>query len=180
MAAHGNSIRAICKYLDKIDEATIPSLEIPTGIPLVYQFDKDLNIIKNDKAVAPLSGIFLGDPAAIKAAQEKVKNQVSKKAAESKQDDAQNRFKLPSLPYTEDALEKGGISKETIQYHYGKHHAGYVRKLNAQDKDGNVKKDASLEDLIKDQESSNKIFNLAAQIWNHTFYWESLSDLIIY
>mmetsp|Transcript_41334 Transcript_41334/g.36543 ORF Transcript_41334/g.36543 Transcript_41334/m.36543 type:complete len:277 (+) Transcript_41334:82-912(+) len=81
VCAHGNSIRAIVKYLDKIDEATIPSLEIPTGIPLVYTFDKDLNIIKNDKATAPLSGVFLGDPAAIKAAQEKVKNQVSKKAA---------------------------------------------------------------------------------------------------
>ena len=72
-------------------------------------------------------------------------------------------------------MAKKGISQETIQYHYGKHHAGYVRKLNAQNQDGNVKKDASLEQLIKDQETSVKVFNLAAQIWNHTFYWESLS-----
>ena len=72
-------------------------------------------------------------------------------------------------------MAKKGISQETIQYHYGKHHAGYVRKLNAADKDGKVKKDATLEQLIKDQETSAKVFNLAAQIWNHTFYWESLS-----
>ena len=79
VAAHGNSLRAILKYLDKIDDATIPSLEIPTGIPLVYEFDKDLKIVKNPKAVAPLSGLFLGDPERIKKAQDKVKNQVSKK-----------------------------------------------------------------------------------------------------
>jgi len=79
VAAHGNSIRAIVKYLDGIEDAVIPSLEIPTGIPLVYQFDKDLKIIKNAKAVAPLSGLFLGDPERIKKAQDKVKNQVSKK-----------------------------------------------------------------------------------------------------
>lgn len=79
VAAHGNSLRAILKYLDKIDDATIPSLEIPTGIPLVYEFDKDLKIVKNAKAVAPLSGLFLGDPERIKKAQDKVKNQVSKK-----------------------------------------------------------------------------------------------------
>ena len=79
IAAHGNSIRAIVKYLDQIDDATIPSLEIPTGIPLVYEFDKNLRIIKNEKAVAPLSGLFLGDPERIKKAQDKVKNQVSQK-----------------------------------------------------------------------------------------------------
>mmetsp|Transcript_54313 Transcript_54313/g.89937 ORF Transcript_54313/g.89937 Transcript_54313/m.89937 type:complete len:268 (+) Transcript_54313:87-890(+) len=79
VAAHGNSLRAIVKYLDKIEDAIIPSLEIPTGIPLVYRFDKDLNIIKNANAVAPLTGIFLGDPERIKAAQDKVKNQISKK-----------------------------------------------------------------------------------------------------
>lgn len=78
VAAHGNSLRAIVKYLDKIEDAVIPSLEIPTGIPLVYNFDKDLNIIKNPKAVEPLSGLFLGDPERIKKAQEKVKNQIKK------------------------------------------------------------------------------------------------------
>ena len=96
-------------------------------------------------------------------------------AAEEKKQ-AEMRFKLPALPYGRDALEGKGISKETIDYHYGKHHAGYVRKLNAQDKDGNVKKGASLEDLIKADETSPKVFNLAAQIYNHTFYWESLSE----
>jgi len=79
VAAHGNSLRAIVKYLDGIEDAVIPSLEIPTGIPLVYHFDEELNIIKNPKAVAPLSGLFLGDPDRIKKAQDKVKNQVSQK-----------------------------------------------------------------------------------------------------
>eukprot|EP01084_Bolivina_argentea_P260379 439698_1 len=79
VAAHGNSIRAILKYLDHINDKTIPSLEIPTGIPLVYEFDRDLNIIKNKKAVPPLTGLFLGDPERIKKAQDKVKNQISKK-----------------------------------------------------------------------------------------------------
>jgi len=79
VAAHGNSIRAIVKYLDKIDDATIPSLEIPTGIPLVYEFDKDLNIIPMTGCVAPLSGLFLGDPTRIEKAQQKVKDQISKK-----------------------------------------------------------------------------------------------------
>eukprot|EP01084_Bolivina_argentea_P035838 66366_1 len=85
----------------------------------------------------------------------------------------QDRFKLPALPWAEDALAKKGISQETIQYHYGKHHAGYVRKLNAQDKDGKVAADATLESLIKTAEG--KIFNLAAQIYNHSFYWESMT-----
>eukprot|EP01084_Bolivina_argentea_P027586 51266_1 len=79
VAAHGNSIRAVVKYLDKIGDDIIPSLEIPTGIPLVYQFDKDLNIIPNPKAVKPLTGLFLGDPERIKKAQDKVKNQISQK-----------------------------------------------------------------------------------------------------
>jgi 2,3-bisphosphoglycerate-dependent phosphoglycerate mutase len=77
VAAHGNSIRAIVKYLDSIEDSVIPSLEIPTGIPLVYEFNKELQIIKNAKSVAPLTGVFLGDPARILAAQQKVKNQVS-------------------------------------------------------------------------------------------------------
>eukprot|EP01084_Bolivina_argentea_P072488 131617_1 len=87
----------------------------------------------------------------------------------------EERFKLPALPWAKDALKGKGISQETIDYHYGKHHAGYVRKLNAADKEGKVAKDASLEDLIKAQDTADKIFNLAAQIWNHSFYWESMS-----
>mmetsp|Transcript_6030 Transcript_6030/g.9576 ORF Transcript_6030/g.9576 Transcript_6030/m.9576 type:complete len:204 (+) Transcript_6030:106-717(+) len=88
--------------------------------------------------------------------------------AEEKQD----RFSLPALPFNKDALKDKGISQETIEYHYGKHHAGYVRKLNAADKEGKVP-EGTLEDLIK--KADGKIFNLAAQIWNHTFYWESMS-----
>jgi len=90
-------------------------------------------------------------------------------AAEQKED----RFTLPALPWAKDALSKKGISQETIEYHYGKHHAGYVRKLNAQDQAGNVPANKSLEDLIR--EADGKIFNLAAQIYNHTFYWNSMA-----
>jgi len=90
-------------------------------------------------------------------------------APEQKED----RFTLPALPWAKDALSKKGISQETIEYHYGKHHAGYVRKLNAQDKAGNVAGGKSLEDLIRT--ADGKIFNLAAQIYNHTFYWNSMA-----
>ncbi len=81
-------------------------------------------------------------------------------------------FSLPDLPYAKDALEPH-ISAETLEYHYGKHHQTYVDKLN-----GLVEKDASLsgkslEDIIKN--SSGGVFNNAAQVWNHTFYWHCLS-----
>merc|ERR1712154_315428 len=90
-------------------------------------------------------------------------------AAEQKED----RFAKPALPWAQDALAKKGISAVTIEYHYGKYHLGYVRKLNAQDRDGNVPAGKSIVDLIK--EADGKIFNLAAQIYNHSFYWESMS-----
>jgi len=77
--AHGYSIRAIVKFLDDISDEVIPSLEIPTGIPLIYEFDAKLNVIKNANAVEPLHGVFLGDPEKIKEAQEAVKNQIKKK-----------------------------------------------------------------------------------------------------
>lgn len=81
-------------------------------------------------------------------------------------------FELPALPYAQDALAPH-ISAETMQYHYGKHHAGYVKKLNAA-----VEKDAalqgkSLEELITS--TSGGVFNNAAQVWNHTFYWNGMS-----
>mmetsp|Transcript_56829 Transcript_56829/g.90539 ORF Transcript_56829/g.90539 Transcript_56829/m.90539 type:complete len:268 (+) Transcript_56829:59-862(+) len=79
VAAHGNSLRAIVKYLDKVSDDVIPSLEIPTGIPLVYEFDKELNIIKNDKALPPLNGVFLCDAERLKALQDKVKKQIEQK-----------------------------------------------------------------------------------------------------
>lgn len=78
---------------------------------------------------------------------------------------------LPQLPYAHDALAPH-ISKETIEFHYGKHHQTYVTNLNNLIK-GTEFENATLEDIVK--KSSGGIFNNAAQIWNHTFYWNSLS-----
>jgi Fe-Mn family superoxide dismutase len=64
------------------------------------------------------------------------------------------------------------ISKETLEYHYGKHHQAYVTNLNAQIQ-GTEFESASLVDIIK--KASGGVFNNAAQVWNHTFYWNSLS-----
>merc|ERR1711920_1102430 len=76
VAAHGNSIRAIVKYIEDIPDDVIPGLEIPTGTPLVYELDKDLKPIATDLAMAPLKyGRYLGDAEKIKAAAEAVKNQ---------------------------------------------------------------------------------------------------------
>lgn len=80
-------------------------------------------------------------------------------------------FELPDLPYAKDALEPH-ISAETLDFHYGKHHATYVAKLNGL-VEGTAMADMSLEDVVK--QSDGGIFNNAAQIWNHTFYWNSLS-----
>ncbi len=77
---------------------------------------------------------------------------------------------LPALPYALDALAPH-ISKETLEYHYGKHHQTYVTNLNNLIK-GTEFENASLDDIVK--KSSAGIFNNAAQIWNHTFYWKSL------
>merc|ERR1711998_49222 len=71
--AHGNSIRAICKYLDEISDPEITSLEIPTGIPLMYTFEKNLKPFKNVNAIPPLSAEFLIDQDTLKASQEKVR-----------------------------------------------------------------------------------------------------------
>lgn len=79
---------------------------------------------------------------------------------------------LPELPYSKNSLVPH-ISEETINFHYGKHHLAYVNKLNALlEKDNSFAK-ATLEDMIK--ESTGAIFNNAAQVWNHTFYWNCLS-----
>jgi len=78
---------------------------------------------------------------------------------------------LPPLPYSESALEPH-ISKETIQYHYGKHHQAYVNNLNSLVK-GTANESKTLEELVRT--SHNGLFNNAAQVWNHTFYWNSLS-----
>ena len=80
-------------------------------------------------------------------------------------------FELPALPYEKNALEPH-ISAETLDFHYGKHHATYVTKLNGL-VEGTDLADKSLEEIVKS--SSGGVFNNAAQIWNHTFYWNSLS-----
>lgn len=80
-------------------------------------------------------------------------------------------FELPKLPYSLDALQPH-LSKETLEYHYGKHHQAYVTNLNKLIAGGEFE-NSSLEDIIL--KSSGGIFNNAAQIWNHTFYWDSLS-----
>ena len=75
--------------------------------------------------------------------------------------------KLPELPYALDALEPH-LSKETLEYHYGKHHQTYITNLNNQIK-GTEFENAPLEEIVK--KSSGGVFNNAAQTWNHTFYW---------
>ncbi len=80
-------------------------------------------------------------------------------------------FELPALPYEKTALEPH-ISAETLDFHHGKHHATYVTKLNGLI-EGTDLADKSLEEIVKS--SDGGVFNNAAQIWNHTFYWNSLS-----
>ena len=81
-------------------------------------------------------------------------------------------FELPALPYSSDALAPH-ISAHTLSFHHGKHHAGYVAKLNAAVEADASLKGKSLEEIIKT--STGGVFNNAAQVWNHTFYWNSLS-----
>jgi Fe-Mn family superoxide dismutase len=80
-------------------------------------------------------------------------------------------IQLPELPYAMDALEPH-ISRETLEYHHGKHHASYVEKLQELLEDSDFK-NADLETIVK--KSSGDIFNNAAQVWNHNFYWKCLS-----
>ncbi len=80
-------------------------------------------------------------------------------------------FELPALPYAKDALAPH-ISAETLEFHHGKHHQTYVTNLNNL-VPGTEFEGLSLEEIIK--KSSGGVFNNAAQIWNHTFYWNSLA-----
>ncbi len=77
---------------------------------------------------------------------------------------------LPALPYAMDALAPH-ISKETFEFHYGKHHQAYVTNLNNLIK-GTEFENLGLEDIVR--KSSAGIFNNAAQVWNHTFFWHSM------
>ncbi len=80
-------------------------------------------------------------------------------------------FTLPALPYAMDALAPH-MSQETLEYHYGKHHQTYVTNLNNLLK-GTEHESASLEELIKT--ASGGVFNNAAQVWNHSFFWQCLT-----
>lgn len=75
IAAHGNTLRALVKHLDDISEDEITGLNIPTGVPLVYELDDDLKVIKNENAIAPLQGMYLGDLDDVRARIEGVANQ---------------------------------------------------------------------------------------------------------
>ena len=80
-------------------------------------------------------------------------------------------IELPKLPYKRDALEPH-ISQRTIDFHYGQHHASYVKNLNNLIENSIYEK-MDLEDIIKNSEGS--VFNNAAQVWNHTFYWHCMT-----
>ena len=79
-------------------------------------------------------------------------------------------YKLPPLPYAMDALAPA-MSKETLEFHYGKHHRGYVKELNHLVK-GTEFENSTLEQIIRD--ASGPLFNNAAQTWNHTFFWNCM------
>ena len=82
-------------------------------------------------------------------------------------------FELPKLPYAENALEPH-ISAKTMSFHYGKHHAGYVSKLNELAK-GTPHEKQPLEEVIRVLgKEKGPLFNNAAQVWNHTFFWNSM------
>ncbi|MBS0277799.1 MAG: superoxide dismutase [Proteobacteria bacterium] len=87
-------------------------------------------------------------------------------------------FKLSPLPWAQDALAPT-ISARTLEFHYGKHHAAYVKTLNEL-VEGTKFADMKLEEIVrqtagKDDAKEQKIFNNAAQVWNHDFYWRSLT-----
>ena len=79
-------------------------------------------------------------------------------------------FELPPLPYAKDALAPH-ISAETLEFHYGKHHKAYIDKLKSL-LEGKPEANKTLEEIILSSEGG--VFNNAAQVWNHTFYWNSL------
>ena len=79
VAAHGNSLRGIVKHLDGISDDDIAGLEIPTGMPLVYELDEQLRPVRSARSMAPLSGYFLGEGEAVRKAQEAVRAQSAAK-----------------------------------------------------------------------------------------------------
>lgn len=84
-------------------------------------------------------------------------------------------FKLPDLPFAADALAPA-MSADTLNIHHGKHHAGYIKKLNAALAE-RADAPSALEEVVRlaAREKDKKLFNNAAQAWNHSFFWESLT-----
>ncbi len=86
-------------------------------------------------------------------------------------------FEQPPLPFAADALEASGMKAETFEYHFGKHHKAYVDNLNNLVKDKPEYAGKSLEDVIRmsyGDAAKAGVFNNAAQVWNHTFFWNSI------
>jgi len=92
VAAHGNSIRGLLKHLDGISDEGIMDVEVPTGIPLVYHLDADLQPLHHERAVKPLSGYFLGDSDAVAAAQKQVAEQSQVRYGEKETTEEEDRF----------------------------------------------------------------------------------------
>ena len=84
-------------------------------------------------------------------------------------------FQLPDLPYPKDGLAPH-MSAETLEFHYGKHHAAYVKKTNELVEDKSLS-GASLIDVVRSakREGNSKLFNNSAQLWNHSFFWQCLA-----
>src|SRR5688500_8783426 len=84
-------------------------------------------------------------------------------------------FELPDLPYAKDALAPH-MSAETLEFHHGKHHAAYVKKTNQMLQDEPISA-ASLVEVVRAarQSGNSKLFNNAAQLWNHSFFWQCLA-----
>src|SRR5436305_11181322 len=85
-------------------------------------------------------------------------------------------FQLPDLPFAQDALAPV-MSAETLEYHHGKHHKAYVAKTNELIADDQGLSDSSLIRVVREANRAghNKLFNNAAQLWNHTFFWRCLA-----
>ena len=84
---------------------------------------------------------------------------------------SESRITLPALPYAHEALEPY-MSRETLDYHYGKHHKAYIEKVNSLIA-GTPQQSATLEELV--QKATGTLFDNAAQAWNHTFFWRCLT-----
>jgi Fe-Mn family superoxide dismutase len=116
---------------------------------------------------------FASAKQAVKGAAEKVKGTVSGGKEVPMEQPPAGVFSIPPLPYSYSALSSKGISKEQIHFHYDKHHQGYVKKLNDACEAKPELAKFSVEELM--MQEKGPIFNLAAQIWNHNFYWMCLS-----